>query len=238
MALTRIQSTTGTTGATFPTSLTTSAFGTTPVGGNLLIVAVMADGLARFQQLTVTDLAGNQYIRLGSANINAVGQVDIWATWTIKGVASHTITAGNLANTTAAIIAEEWSGFPSTNSFDASKSATDNTGTSTAVASGSTGITQQSNELLFSATFFASNTVTATVGAGYSNLNTVTSSPSKLSAQSQVVVATGTQSATLTLSAGASWGTILVTVADTSFPHTKFNNRGLRPHPFSPGLAR
>lgn len=238
MAFTRIQGTTGTTGATFPTSLAATAFATTPVGGNFIIVGVLADGLAKFQQLTVTDNAGNAYVRLGSANINAVDQVDIWAAWSIKGVASHVITAGNLANTTAAIIAEEWSGAPSCNSFDQLKTATDNTGTSTAVASGSTLTTQYPNELLWSATFSASSTVTATVGAGYSNLTSVTSSPSKIFVQSQVVAATGTQSAALTLSAGSSWGTVLVTISDTAFNHKKWLNSGLRPHPFSPGLAR
>lgn len=240
MSLTRIQGTTGTTGATFPTSLATTAFATKPTAGNALLVAVIADGIANAQPLTMTDNAGNHYFLLGRARIQSVDQVDIWGAWSIKGATSHVITAGNLGNTTSSIIAEEWSGLPSLKSLDISISASDNTGTSTAVNSGTSGTTDWPNEMLWSATVASSATATATAGSGYSNLTTKVSSPSTLYVQSQVVAAQGTLSGALTLSTGASWITILVSVADSTGAQSinRLNNSGLRPHPFSPGLAR
>lgn len=216
MAFARVQGTTGTTGATFPTSLATTAFGSTLGKGNAIIMAVIADGLPQSVYLKVTDTAGNQYVRIGTANINAVDQVDIWACWNTKAQASNIITVSGLPNTTAAIVAEEWSGLPLDFSFDVTIKATDNTGTSTAVNSGTSTSTNYLNEIVWNAVFFSSSTATATVGTGYSNLTTVTSSPSKIAVQSKTVSALGTQNALMTLSAGASWGSVLVTISDTA----------------------
>lgn len=206
----RIQQTTGTTGASFPTTLTTSAFGSTTKAGSLIIVALMADGLAANQTFTMTDSAGNTYTRLVSNSSAGLDQVDIWACYNNKSGASHTITGGNLQNTTAAIIAEEWTGVMNIADTINAQSLT---GASTAVSTGA--LTPQSTAgLVFVACAINSSAITYTVGGGFSNLTSVTSSPSKLATESKIMSGGGAQTGTMTLSSGNDWFVCMVVIPE------------------------
>lgn len=195
MAWARAQGTVGTTGATFPTSLTTTAFAGSVVVGNLIKVGLMLDGQATAQTTTCTDSKGNTYTRQSTAFQTGIGQVDIWATVVTTGGAAMTITCGGLGNTTAAIIAEEWSGNAVSPTLDQQTSAI---GSSTTANPGTTAATTVAVDLVWMAVGVAA-TGAATVGAGYSNLTGETSSPSKLWVQSKTVAATGTQTGTMTI---------------------------------------
>lgn len=233
----RVQATTGTTGASFPTSLATTAFGATPKTGNIILVAIMADGLASSTQLTMTDLAGNTYTRLATSNINTIDQVDIWIGRVVKSVPSFTVTAGNLGNTTAAIVAEEWSGV--LNMADVTATANDATGSSTA-ATATTPATAYSQAIVWVVCAINSSAITYTLGSGYTNLSQVTSNPSKLGVESKIITIGGTQTGNFTLSSGIDWMLCVATIpaGGGSLKSTTLPNSGLRPHPFSPGLAR
>lgn len=206
----RIQATTGTTGNTFPTSLTTSAFGSSTKSGSMILVAVMADGLAASTLFTVTDTASNTYSRVATTNVANTDQVDIWVCYRNNGGASHTITAGNLGNTTAAIVAEEWS--PSLGMVDVSKVATDVTGTSTAITTGASAVPSYNTGIVWVAAASASSTANYTVGAGFSNLTSVTSNPSKLGVESAIILSGGAQTGLMTLSVGATWLVAMVVI--------------------------
>jgi hypothetical protein len=170
----------------------------------------MLDGLPTSQSVTMTDSYTNSYTRLGTANIANIGQVDVWIGKVTTSGPSFTVTASNLGNTTASIIAEEWNG--ALYAVDVTKSATDNSGSSTSISTGASASTNYSEAIVFVAAAINSSSTTYTVGSGYSNLTSVVSSPSKLATESKTISVAGAQTGTFTISAGQQWVTVLVVV--------------------------
>lgn len=208
MALARVQGWVGTTGATFPTTLTSAASGSSVTAGDLLLVALMLDGQATTEPTTMTDnKGGNTWTRLSTAFLTGVGQVDIWGCVVTNGGAGMTVTAGALANTTAALVIEEWSGAAASSILDQQ---TSGTGTGTTASPGTTAATTNANDLIWMAVG-NSATGAATVGSGFSNLTGEVSNPSKLWVQSKTVAATGTQTGSMTLPS-ASYEACLVAI--------------------------
>lgn len=203
MAFTRVQGGggiwAGTTGATFPTSLTTNASPGTVTVGNVIMVALLLDGQTTAQATTMVDSKLNTYTRQSTAFQTGIGQVDVWTTVVTTGGTGVTLTGGGLGNTTAAIIVEEWSGNASSSILDQQASAA-SLGTTASV--GPTAATTNASDLVWAA-FGVALTAAATVGAGYSNLTGEVSNPSKLWVESKVVAATGTQTATLTITSAS-----------------------------------
>lgn len=210
MAISRIQITTGTTAATFPTSLGATAFPSATTARSTIFVAAFVDGLAASTLFTVTDNFGNTYRRLGTVNINATGQLDTWACFNNKGGAAHVVTIGNLANTTAALICEEWKGIGL--ALDALSSASDATSTSTVVVVPASTTTAVADEVVFYATGASVASAAFTTATGYSNLNQLNTSPSTLGLQSKIIAAQSTQSATNSFTGAADWFGIIVSI--------------------------
>lgn len=242
---TRIQGTTGTTGATFPASLTTTAFGSSVTTGNAILVALLVDGLAASTTFTMVDSVGNSYSRLSTSNQNNIDQVDMWLATNVTGGSGITITAGNLGGTTAAIIAEEWSGVSTVTPSSALDQQTTATNTSTtAVSVGPTSATTTANDVIWYVVG-SSGSVTNTTATGFSNATSVVSNPSTLLVQSKVVSSTGTQSASSTLSSAQSWEALVVAVKGSGIPlldklsasDTGFVDitNGAHTHPFTSG---
>lgn len=208
MALARVQGWLGTTGATFPTTLTSAASGSSVTATNLLLVGLLLDGQTVAETTTMTDnKGGNTWARLSTAFQSGVGQVDIWGCVVTNGGASMTVTAGGLGNTTAALIIEEWSGAATSSILDQQ---TSGTGTGVTANPGTTATTTNANDLIWMAVG-NSTTGAATVGSGFSNLTGEVSNPSKLWVQSKTVAATGTQTGAMTLPS-ASYEACLVAI--------------------------
>ena len=208
MAISRIQGTTGTTGATFPSTLAATAFGATATVGNTIIVALMVDGLAATAATTMTDNKGNVYTLRSTVFLVNVDQVDVWSAPITTGGTGLIVTAGGIGGTTAAMILEEWSGLVTATPLD--QQITGTNASTTAVSIGPTSATTNSLDLIWLAFGGASNTATTTTATGFSNATLKVSSPSTLYVQSQVVAATGTQSVATTLSVAISWEGCLV----------------------------
>lgn len=206
----------GTTGATFPTTLTSATGFANPLTiGNTVIIRLMLDGQASAQTTTMVDSAGNTYTRRGTEFLTSIDQVDIWQTTVTKTGAGVTVTAGGLGNTTASLIAEEWVG---TLVFDKTTQALDASGTSTAINTGATATTTAANELVIVAASASSATAAFTVGSSYSGLTQKVSSPSTLATESKIVTSTGTQTGTFTLGAGAQWTAVICTFKIPNLP--------------------
>jgi hypothetical protein len=199
MALSRIGVHTGT-NTTFASSVTTASW--TSTAGNALIAIVEADTVAQ-NGITVTGNNSTSWSRVISTSLAATFDLEVWVALNIAGGAGQTVTAtDNGGGVDSLIIVEEWSGVASASAIDKSAGAT---GTSSSAAnSGATATTTQADEVVIGAVA-ASGNRTFTVGAGFSNGNKVNTTFSSLFFESQIVAATGTQTATATISASVSW---------------------------------
>jgi hypothetical protein len=199
MALARVQAFSGT-NTTFASSVTTSSATTTV--GNILIAIVEADTVAQ-NGITVSDNKGNTWTRVISTALAATFDLEVWVAQITTGGASHTVTAtDNGGGVDSLIIVEEWSGAATSSVADQSVGATGTV--SSAANSGASGTTTQADEVVIGAVV-ASGNRTFTLGAGYSNGTKVNTTFSSLFFESQIVSATGTQTATATISANVSW---------------------------------
>ena len=222
MAITRIQGTTGTTGATFPTTLATTAFAGTATVGNTIVVALMIDGLAATAPTTMTDNKANVYTRRSTVFLVNVDQVDVWTAPITTGGTGLIVTAGAIGGTTAAIIVEEWSGLVTATPLD--QQITGNNTATTALSIGPTATTANANDLIWLAFGASTATGTTTTATGFSNATLKVSSPSTLYVQSKVVAATGAQSAATTLSVSVAWEGCLVALRDPTAGSAIFHN--------------
>jgi hypothetical protein len=174
------------------------------------VVALLVDGLAASQLFTVADNNSNTFTRLKTININSTAQLDVWTATVGTGRSGHTVTAGNLTNTTAALIVEEWAGY--SGAVDASATASDATSLSATVSVSPTGTPVNANEAVFFATAASTASAAFTTASGYSNLNQLNSNPSTLGLQSKTISAVATQSASNTFSPASDWLGIIVTL--------------------------
>lgn len=203
------------------TTSATATYAATPRKGNLLIAVVRDD----FGSFTLP--AGwIQAVSSGAARVGAVY-------YKIAGASEPTvITLSDASASTSAIAIYEYTGFSGVAQPDKTATAS-GTGTTTN-PTGTTATTAAANELLIAYTTLA-GTNTATVAASFTLRNSITG---LLAVADQIVAATSTYSASFTTGAvlSVSDGLGIVTfLGDTRFT---IRNRGLRPHPFSPGLAR
>lgn len=206
-----VQTTTGTTGNTFPVSLSANAFPVAPLIGNTILAYLMLDGQASAQTTTMTDNYGNVYTRRGTAFLTTIDQVDIWqAPVTVSG-GNFTVTGGGLGNTTASIIVHEWFGVTT---FDQTAGATDATSTSRAVNTGATSTITSSPELVVVATGASTGTQVFAPGPGYQIPGlAIVSNPSTLAVEYQVITGLTTQTGTMSLKTAADWVAVICTFA-------------------------
>jgi hypothetical protein len=199
MALARVGSVHTGTNTTFASTVTTASW--TSVSGNALIAIAEADVVAQ-NGITISDNKGNTWNRVISTAVASTFDLEVWVALNITGGATHTVTAAdNGGGVDSLIIVEEWSGVALASAIDKFAGAS---GTSTAANSGATAATTQADELVIGAVV-ASGNRTFTAGAGFSNGNKVNTTFSSLFFESQIVAATGAQTATATISASVSW---------------------------------
>jgi hypothetical protein len=209
----RVQGTVGTTGNTFPTSLSTSNFGSSVTGGNAILVAVLLDGESSTQAITVTDTQSNAYSRIATVLQSGTDQVDVWLATNVTGGSSFHVTVNSINNTTTAIIAEEWNGIsPIAPASTVDQSTTNSASSSSAMSVGPTSATTNAVDVVWLAFGATGSTTTSTTASGFSNPTKEISNPSALFVQSMVTAATGTQSGATTLSASVNWEGIIIAI--------------------------
>lgn len=213
-------------------SFVTGAFGASIKAGNSIVITVADDAGVINKISSIVDSAGNTYTqRISNA---ATDSISIWDCLGIKGGAGVTLTVTYVSAsiTNVSLVAQEFKGllFPAT--ADKSTSAL---ATSTAPNSGASGITSRPNELVIGGVAYTAAGGVATLGATYRNLGNETTNAAIHSAQEHKVVGTtGAQTANFTITSAA-WLCAVVTYYG-SFP--SYKPPSLRPHAFSPGIAR
>ena len=190
-------------------------FGTTPVNGNLIVVASRVSATGR--TVTVTDDGTNTYTQARSqVQTTSAYELFVHYAMNITGVAAHTVTvaiSGAAAGITFTL--HEYSGAAIQSALDQVNSG--QLDTSTALDSGNVTI-NTSNQLIFGAGA-ASGGRTFTLGTNFSNL---ASSPSAAGTQRQagedrIVSTTGTYSATFSLNTTANWACIVATFREAGW---------------------
>lgn len=204
--------------------------------GNTIIVGSSDNNGVLNSISGITDTLGNTYARATAATEGGFVGGEIWyATNRFDG--PNTITITYIGSITTAVVIAEYPGLLVASSpFDVAVSASSTAGT--ALASGNTASTTQNRELVVGVG--ASNnapSTTLTAGAGFGNLIQVINATTVqlCGMEDKQVDAKAVQAAAMTMSAGGHW---VMCCATFRYKNTGLNNRGLRPRPFAPGLAR
>lgn len=229
MAIAFVQSAPVVTGST-----TAVTAGITTTSGNAIIALSVNGSASATNACTVTDSKNNVWIRLFSAaNSAGGGDLEVWYCNNILGGASHTFTTTVAAASTAHIGVFEFSGFNRLNPSD--RVGAGNSATNTAVDTGVV-INTAPSGILIAAVVCANTGTSVTVGSGWSGL--ITGNSNGFSGMEYKIVSTpasNSGAAAFTLGGSVLYqGVQLSFRAQQSYP---FGNN-LRPHPFSPGLAR
>lgn len=175
------------------TSIAAAAFANT--AGNAIVVGIrFADNDTTKTVTSVTDTAGNTYVRAGTPLRQSSGtEMDVWYALNIASHASNVVTA-NFNNGVAyrAVLPHEYSGFATSGSlFDAEIDVTGTGGTLTTAASLTTAA---ANELIFAVFSLDSTGVTWTAGSVGGNSFTKRQEDAFSACGCQEYVASGTLS--------------------------------------------
>ena len=174
------------------------AFGVNVTAANIIIVVGTIDGPINSLS-TPTDTRGNTYVLQATIDSGLASKMKVWAAYNIIGGANTVTMDDGFSN--ANMFVFEVSGLAKFNAFDryafqeqSSVTALDSTNLTT----------QYANELLLGITANAANPGLApTVGAGYSNLQTLTTAFEGGGSEERIVSAIGTYSAPFGIAANA-----------------------------------
>jgi hypothetical protein len=186
------------------TTTSTLAFPSSNTAGNFIAV-VIRGGLSSSQVFTVKDSNANTYKQAKQLGFTAsVVTMAIYYAENIKGGA-NTVTVSMSVSGPWRVAILEYSGVATSNSLDVAASAT-NQGTS--ANSGNVTTTGRGDLLLGSVA--TADSATFTAGAGYAIRDFVPAQPNtKLISEDQIQSASGTASASATLSTSGNWGALL-----------------------------
>lgn len=215
------------------TSSIALAFGSNTTAGSALIAIATTDGAAT-TLTTITDTQNNTWVPVATV-VGSSFRFKAWITYSV-GAAANTVTVATTFQDSNLFIFEV-AGLASLRAFD--KVAFQNQSSSTALDS-TAAVTTFANELLIGIT---ANTPTPglapTVGAGFSNLQALTTNFNGGASEEQIVSATGSYSAPFGLATNTGAETTAIfTFADQMQPRRIPYIASIRPHAFSPGLAR
>lgn len=219
----------------------TAAFTTNTAGNTIIAIGLCPSRVTSMS--TPTDTKGNTYTLIASGSNGTSVSYNVWAVYNIPVSAGTNTVTMNDSNIACGLFIYEIAGLATSAAFDKTMKTA---GTSVlSMTSGSTLTLGFNNELVLGG--FVTNSTsggTFTVGGGFSNLLQQNPTNGGNQATEEQIVSTGASiAATATAALSASNGndiSFVVTFSDTAIvPRAfKFNNSGLRPHPFSPGLAR
>lgn len=228
-----LQGTTGSSsGAVTP--VVSTAFGASLTVGSLIVVTTADDSGTLTGVTGVTDSAGNTYTQIFAKN--GTSSIQMWFTNVRVGGAGVTVNvAWNTGSTPGVTFAaQEFSGFGAAKVDSYIVSAPT---TSTAPSSGATQTPTVSSSLIVGGGIHAGVVGAWTLGSGYTNLNTVDVANRSMAQESKIVSSKQAQTTAFTIASSLEWLCAAV-IFNSGIPNAKFNNSGIRPHLFSPGLAR
>lgn len=227
--------------ASFPILQTKSVFDTTggtsttftwnnnTTAGSLIFIAFATNsGVIT----SITDSVSNTYIQINTS-LNGSRLYGYYAKNTNPGT-TPTITLTYAAGNNIVAIAREYGGLNSTNPLDVSSIHTD-TAVSPVTSGTTTKVTINPSELVIGYSVANSSIESYSAGTGFGNLTTVTdSSTNTMAIEDQTVTTIAAQAATFNTNGSNSY----VTGVAVFVPVLRLKTVNLRPHIFSPGLAR
>lgn len=193
---------------------TTTSLGTTATG-QLIVVSYADDsaGTTTFTSMTDNATTPNTYTAADSFRLNAVTYRLFYAVVTTAN-AAHTVRVNwsTAAASRGTVVAQYFNGFTGVPTID---QATGGTGTGTSANTGiTTGATINANEIVVVGAAHAATVSAFSLGAGYTNLGTVSVANAQIAQESKVVAATGTQTGVLTIAASRAWASSIATFYD------------------------
>jgi hypothetical protein len=176
-------------------------------GGNLILAFVRMSSST--QTVTLTDSLGNVYVQAAAQVQNSDGsQIHLFYAKNILGAADTVTATFSATNNHPWLAIYEYTGLSTTNPLDQTASAQGNVAN---LSIGPTGVTTTAKELVFAGFGFpASFNGTQTVGAGFTMLQNDTST-SPGATESMLVNATGSYTATFTVSSSINCTGIVAT---------------------------
>lgn len=203
--------------------------------GNASIVIATTDGAVT----TLSACTGSQglpYTPVATiARISASFSMQVWIGYNM-GAAAETVTVTTGFNDSNIFIFEV-AGLAANYAFDTYSTQLQQSATS--LSSGTTPTLYSANNLLIGVTANTPNPGLApTVGAGYGNLQTLTTAFNGGGSEEQIVAVNTAVSATFGLAANSANEVTAVFVFSDTQIRRRFTTVNIRPHAFSPGLAR
>lgn len=204
-----IQHITGTNPSGTGDTVNTAIFGSNPVTGRAIVVAVAIEDASKTVN-SVTDTAGNTYVKVD--NISNTYGVELWRATNITGGSSFVVTATiSSSGSRASIIAIEMSNIHATG-FDRKAEAT---GSGASISTGNPDTTRAANEVIVAVAVVTSSSPTFTVGSGFADLITVSNGVHTLAIEAKKVSATGVYPGEFSVSpSNLSWATVVGTFAN------------------------
>lgn len=215
-----------------------AAFGSNTTAGSTIIVGCISGSSSA---VTCTDAQGNTYIPLettaGYWGGNGTNKLYVWYATNIIGGTTNAITVKKtLGATVLNFTANEYSGVDIYQTFD--KTAHAGATGFGIPASGNTAFTHWDAELVVGVQANTSGTV-ETLGSGYGNLQQQQNASGAVAMQDKTQSARQVQSSSFGTSAG-NWSAGVYTFPSSpaKLDRNILMDHGIRPYPFSPGMAR
>lgn len=201
--------------------------------GNLVVVGAYT--AATTDVVTSIVDAQNTWTKIGAGQrigVAGAGFMALYYCANVVGLHNPAVTMTLTSNACMLFVAE-WEGIVKSSPLDVSTYAS---GNGTAVSSGATSATTTDRQLVvgFGASDFGGTAYT--LGTGYTD-RIYQGSGNEGALESKIILASAAQTATFTTADVTDWACGVATFKAAP-DSSKFNNRGLRPHPFSPGQAR
>lgn len=179
------------------------AFGTAVAVGDLIVVLAGGDGGQTGNATGVTDSLGNTYTRVPSfdfANAGGTLNMDAWYSVATHAGSSNVVTlAFNAANENCVLVVQHFNGFVGTATLDQKKTSSNTT--STTITSGATATLAHAVSLIVGLGIHDSTVSAITLGAGYTNLTTVSIAARQAAMESKVTAATTAVTVAFTIAA-------------------------------------
>lgn len=209
-------------GTTSP--VTSAAFASQPVVGNIIVVTVVDDAGISEPSMTVTDNAtggSNTYTRLADTGAANTGTHTLWWAKVARTVASLTVVVTNPGGAFARLTstAQEIQGFVGTPTFD--KVSAYATGSSTTALSATSGTLTNANEIVVGSFAHYATVSAFTLGTGYTNLGTENVANAASAQETKVVAATTAVTASATIAAAREWTAYVATFYDAAAATTR-----------------
>lgn len=202
----------GTTASCTTSPCTSTAFGSTVVAGDLIVVTEVDDsGTDQSATMSFTDSGSNTYHQIATTGAADTGTESVWYAVVTTGGAAFTVKVTDTSGAFARIgfSAQEFNGFTGTPTFDKVSAFT--SGSSVSPLSLTSGTLTQANEMVVGSFAHYSTVSAFSLGSGYTNLTTLSVANAANAQESKVVSATTAVTAPATIAASREWNAYVET---------------------------